>query len=129
MSPRTALVACALVLAVLLGWLGWPRSPGARIEQAGTDLHVVRLAAGAERWRIEIDDRAGAPAAVEEVVVEPVMVDMGHATEPVTARAGSPGRFDLPAPPLPMGGQWQVTVRFRAAGDADRAVLPLLHDR
>ncbi len=129
MRPRTALVASALVVAALLGWLVWPRPPGLRVEQAGTDRHVVRLATGDERWRIEVDDRTGAPAAVEEVVVEPVMVDMGHAAEPVTARADRPGRFDLPAPALPMDGQWQVTVRFHDPGGEESAVLPLLHTR
>lgn len=129
MSPRTALVASALVVAALLGWLAWPRSPAVRVEQAGTDRHVVRLAAGAERWVVEVDDRTGAPAAVEEVVVEPVMVDMGHAAEPVTARADRPGRFAVPAPLLPMDGQWQVTVRFRDPVGEESAVLPLLHAR
>jgi hypothetical protein len=128
-SPRTALLASALVVAAVLGWLAWPRPAGPRVEQAGTDRHVVRLAAGADRWTVEVDDRTGAPAAVDEVVLEPVMVDMGHAAEPVTARADRPGRFALPAPPLPMDGQWQVTVRFRDPGGEERAVLPLLHDR
>jgi hypothetical protein len=82
--------------------------------------------AGPNSLGIEVTDRAGTPVAPDEVVVEPVMPQMGHAFAPVTAQPEGQGRFRAPTADLPMAGPWQITVSLHDASGVDHVVLPLL---
>ncbi|WNV83996.1 FixH family protein [Umezawaea sp. Da 62-37] len=122
-----ALVALAAVLAVAF----WPAADVPTTAKASTARYTVRLSvddprAGPNSIGLEVTDPQGAPAAPDEVVVEPVMPQMGHAYPPVTATAEGPGRFRAAATDLPMAGPWQITVSLRDASGVDQVVLPLL---
>jgi hypothetical protein len=104
---------------------------GATTTSASGSRYTVRLSvddprAGPNSLGIEVTDRAGTPVAPDEVVVEPVMPQMGHAFAPVTAQPEGQGRFRAPTADLPMAGPWQITVSLHDASGVDHVVLPLL---
>lgn len=115
----------ALLVAATLWWLVHPAGAAA-VQQAGTDRHVVRVIThrGDDVWLVEVDDRAGRPASLRALVLEPVMPQMGHALEPVAAEESAPGRYRARVL-LPMSGPWQVTVRLRDDLGDEQVVVPV----
>jgi hypothetical protein len=116
-----AVVAVLAVLAVL----SWPR-PAEPVDVAGqAGAHQVRLlvetpAVGTRDLTLDVT------GAVERLVVAPTMVEMGHASAPVTATPGPPGRFQAPGVDFFMAGRWDVTVTVHGPDGADEVVLPVL---
>ena len=68
-----------------------------------------------------MNDRSGQPAAVDQVVVAPVMAAMGMAAPEQTAQLTAPGRYQLKGEFFSMIGEWQMNVRVSAAGKDDTA--------
>ncbi|MBM7773638.1 hypothetical protein JOD54_003842 [Actinokineospora baliensis] len=124
----------AIVAALLLGALVlWWTLPGDDTLdlRAGTGSYSVRLtvadpAVGANTVDLEVTDLAGAAITADEVTVEPVMVDMGHALAPTTATAGRPGHYRAERTDLPMAGPWELTVTIRHGRTTERAVFSLV---
>ena len=70
---------------------------------------------------IAVNDHSGQPAAVDQVVLAPVMEAMGMASPELTALPTSPGRYQIKGEFFAMIGEWQVNVRVSAAGKEDLA--------
>jgi hypothetical protein len=70
---------------------------------------------------IAVNDRSGQPAAVDQVVLAPVMPSMGMASPELTAQPTAPGRYQIKGEFFSMIGEWQVNVRVSAAGKDDMA--------
>jgi hypothetical protein len=70
---------------------------------------------------ITVNDRAGQPAAVDQVVIAPVMEAMGMASPELTAQPSAPGRYHVTGEFFSMIGEWEVDVRVSAAGKDDLA--------
>ena len=68
---------------------------------------------------IAVDARSGQPAAVDQVVLAPVMESMGMASPELTAQPIAPGRYQVKGEFFSMVGEWQVNVRVSAAGKDD----------
>jgi predicted acyltransferase len=118
-----AVSASAVVAALVL--LFWPRpaDPVDVVGQAGS--HQVRLLI--ETPAVGIQDLAlDVTGAVERLVVAPTMVEMGHASAPVTATAAAPGRFRASGVEFFMAGRWDVTVTVHGPDGTDDVVLPVL---
>ncbi|GAA2816565.1 FixH family protein [Kribbella solani] len=129
MIKRIAL-GCAVV-AVVAGLVLWYRTTLTGDKDAvvaGSDHYTVRLVDPKPKsgpWQVEITDRDGKPATLDEVVLEPAMARMGHATDPVTATFKSPGHYQAKGLELSMPGQWSITVRLRHGSDQDEVVVPV----
>lgn len=122
---RWAIATSALAVVAALALLCWPR-PAVPVDVAGqAGPHQVRLlietpAVGAHELTLDVT------GAVERLVVAPTMVEMGHASAPVTATPGVPGRFLAPDVEFFMPGRWDVTVTVHGPGGTDEVVLPVL---
>jgi hypothetical protein len=132
-SRRAIVASAALAVVVALVALVFRSTAGdgATTTSASGARYTVRLSVddprtGPNSLGIEVTDKAGAPVVPDEVVVEPVMPQMGHALAPVTALPEAPGRYRAPTADLPMAGPWQITVSLHDASGIDHVVLPLL---
>ncbi|SDD09157.1 FixH family protein [Actinokineospora iranica] len=134
MTPRGKAV-LAVTVAVVIAALVWVWRLGgddATLDlRAGTPSYAVRLTVadprvGANSVLVELTDTDGRPVAADEVTVEPVMVDMGHALTPVTAVAEGGGRYRADRTDLPMAGPWEITVAVRRASTTEHAVFSLI---
>ncbi|HEX6344907.1 FixH family protein [Umezawaea sp.] len=133
MSRRTVVASAVLAVVVALVALVVRSTAGggATTASASGERYTVRLSVedprtGPNSLGFEVTDRSGAPVLPDEVTVEPVMPQMGHALAPVTALPEGRGRFRAPAADLPMAGPWQITVSLHDASGVDHVVLPLL---
>jgi hypothetical protein len=122
---RWAVAVATLAVVAALTLLFWPRPthPADVIGQAGA--HRIRLlietpAVGIQDLTLEVT------GAVEQMVVAPTMVEMGHASAPVTARPTAPGRFHASGVEFFMPGRWDVTVIVHGPDETDEVVLPVL---
>jgi hypothetical protein len=91
-----------------------------------TDRYTVTFtldsaAFGERTGMIAVDDRSGQPAAVDQVVLAPVMDAMGMAAPELTAQPTAPGRYQVKGEFFSMIGEWHVDVRVSAAGKDDTA--------
>ncbi|MEO6087455.1 MAG: FixH family protein [Umezawaea sp.] len=132
-TRRTIVAAVALAAVITLLALVFRAAAGGgpTTATASTPRYTVRLSVddprtGPNSLGLEVTDVAGQPAAPDEVTVEPVMTQMGHALAPVTALPEAPGRYRAATADLPMAGPWQMTVSLRDASGVDHVVLPLL---
>lgn len=131
-KPVLLIATVAVVVAGVLAWLWWPSAEsGPTVLDASTASHSVRLSidnpkAGDNTVSLTITDSHGRAAPLDEVTVEPVMPQMGHALVPVPAIATGDGAFRAAPTALPMAGQWEITVTMRGAGGQDQVVFPLL---
>lgn len=122
---RWAIATSALAVVAALALLLWPR-PAVPVDVAGqAGPHQVRLlietpAVGAHDLTLDVTGY------VERLVVAPTMVEMGHASAPVPATPGAPGRFLAPDVEFFMPGRWDVTVTVHGPGGTDEVVLPVL---
>ncbi|WP_018684935.1 FixH family protein [Actinokineospora enzanensis] len=133
MTTRTrwAFAGVAAVLVVGLAVLLWPSSGRGVDLRASAGDYALRLTVddprvGANTVRVEVTDQAGGPVAADEVTVEPVMADMGHALAPVTATPDGPGRYTAAPTDLPMAGLWELTVTVRRDRTSAHAVFTLV---
>ena len=72
---------------------------------------------------IQIVDEAGQPASVTQIVVEPVMEQMGMAAPEVVAEPLSSGYYQAKGVVLSMIGEWSVRVRVTAGGNEEIATF------
>jgi hypothetical protein len=121
---RWAVAISVLAAVTALTLLVWPRpaDPVDVVGKAGS--HQVRLLI--ETPAVGIHDLTlDVTGAVERLVVAPAMVEMGHASAPVTATPAGPGRFQAPGVELLMPGRWDVTVTVHGPDGTDDVVLPV----
>ncbi len=132
---RTIGFAAATVLllaGILLVMRPWAAdSDGVTTMKTSTASYTVRLVAngprtGANTFDLEIKDRDGTPSAVDEVTIQPVMPQMGHAYPPVTAARLAPGRYRAENAVLPMSGMWRINVTLRGAKGVEQGYIPLI---
>jgi nitrogen fixation protein FixH len=120
----------AVVAAVILGLLVWPKPPGPVALRAGTSHYVVTATVDSARMGttdIEVDlaTRAGGPVGHAMVEIEAIMPLMGHATPPVSADSLGNGHYRAAQVPLMMTGPWELQVSIDAADGVDNLILPL----
>jgi hypothetical protein len=132
--PRRVLVGgaivAAVVAAVILGWLVWPKPPGPVALHAGTSHYVVTATVDSARMgttdiEVDLTTRAGAPVDHAMVEIEAIMPLMGHATPPVSADSLGNGHYRAAQVPLMMTGPWELQVSIDAADGVDTLILPL----
>ncbi|MEN9939155.1 MAG: hypothetical protein RLZZ387_5734 [Chloroflexota bacterium] len=113
----------ALLLAIaLLSACG----AGAPRQTAETDSYTVTFElAGAgmdERVAtVEVTDKSGQAVDAEQVVIAPVMRDMGMASPEVVAQRERPGRYTARGAFFSMLGEWEMDVRVSAGGAEETA--------
>ncbi len=110
--------ACLIaVLALILMGCG-ARSSTQAVQTARYQVQLTLDGTGfGERTAtIEVRDRAGAPVAAEQVVLAPVMRQMGMASPEVMAQPVAPGRYQAKGEFFSMTGEWEIDVRIQANG-------------
>ena len=95
-------------------------------QTAQTERYTVALTLdsasfGERTATIAVNDRSGQPAAVDQVVLAPVMEAMGMASPELKALPTAPGRYQIKGEFFSMIGEWQLNVRVSAAGKDDLA--------
>ncbi|MEC3975409.1 FixH family protein [Amycolatopsis sp. H20-H5] len=130
--PLVPIVVAALLVAAALAWLRWPGgTSGPTVTKTVAGAYTVQLSVdapklGTNTLAVDVADSGGKPVRLDEVTVEPVMPQMGHALTPVKATSDAPGRYLAADTVLPMSGQWELTVSLRGPAGAAQVVLPLL---
>ena len=95
-------------------------------QTAETERFAVRLTLdgagfGPRLATIDINDSSGQPVVADEVVIAPVMEEMGMLAPEVTAQAVAPGRYEARGEFFSMLGEWQIDVRVSAGGNEEVA--------
>ena len=130
MSARWVGATAVGTLAVaLLAWLLWPTGDAPTVLRADAGPLVVELSMGTPRLgansvRLDVTED-GRPARLTAVTVEPMMAQMGHALAPLPATPEDTG-YRVADLPLPMGGQWVLTVALHTADGRRDVDFPLL---
>jgi len=70
---------------------------------------------------ISVQDKSGQPAAVDQVVVAPLMESMGMASPEQTARPLGDGRYQVQGQFFSMLGDWEFDVRLSSGGKQEIA--------
>ena len=123
MSRQHLVVIAAIAAVVGAGiWLLWPKSMDDSAAATTAGPYLVQLIgespkAGVSPVTVEITGNGGQPSTPDSVTFEPAMPQMGHATTPVAAVAQGDGRYRADVD-LSMAGQWDITVRIAASGQA-----------
>jgi hypothetical protein len=114
-----------VAVVAVLAFLFWPR-PAQPVEVTGqAGDHRVRLLVGSPAVGLQ-DLTLEVAGTVDRLVVAPTMVEMGHASAPVTATPVAPGRFAAQDVEFFMPGRWDVTVTVHGPEGSDDVVLPVL---
>jgi hypothetical protein len=114
-------VIISLVLLFTLAACGSGITQTAQTERYTIAITLDSASFGERTATIAVNDRSGQPAAVDRVVVAPVMPSMGMADPEMLAQATAPGRYQLKGEFFSMIGEWDVNVRVSAAGKDDTA--------
>jgi hypothetical protein len=132
--PRRVLIGggivIAIVAAVILGWLVWPKPPGPVVLHAGTPQYVVTATVDSARVGttdidIDLTDRTGGPVDRATVQIEAIMPLMGHAGPPISADAMGNGHYRATQVPLMMTGPLELRLSIDAPNGVDHLTLPL----
>ena len=115
------LVILSLTLLFTLASCGSGITQTAQTERYTIALTLDSASFGERTATITVNDRAGQPAAVDEVVLAPVMQVMGMALPELVAQSTAPGRYQVKGEFFSMIGEWHVNVRVSAAGKDDLA--------
>jgi hypothetical protein len=115
------LVILSLVLLFTLAACGSSITQTAQTEHYTIALTLDSASFGERTATIAVNDRAGQPAAVDEVVLTPVMESMGMASPELVAQSTASGRYQVKGEFFSMIGEWHVNVRISAAGKDDLA--------
>jgi hypothetical protein len=115
------LVILSFVLLLTLAACGSGITQTAQTERYNVALTLDSASFGERTATIAVNDRSGQPAAVDQVVLAPVMEAMGMASPELTAQPTAPGRYQIKGEFFSMIGEWQVNVRVNAAGKDDLA--------
>jgi YtkA-like len=94
-----------------------------RTERYSVQMTLDRAQVGPRIITIAVNDSSGAPATVDQVVVAPVMSDMGMAEPEMVAAQVGPGRYEIRDEPFSMLGIWELTVRITAGGQEDTTMF------
>lgn len=94
-----------------------------RTERYTVQMSIDRAQVGLRTVTIVINDQSGAPATVDQVVLAPVMSEMGMAEPEMVATQVGPGRYEIKDEPFSMLGVWELTVRIAAGGQEDATVF------
>jgi hypothetical protein len=111
----------SLVLLLTLASCGNGITQTAQTERYTVAMTLDSASFGERTATIAVNDRSGQPAAVDQVVLAPVMEAMGMASPELTAQPSAPGRYQVKGEFFSMIGEWQVNVRISAAGKDDLA--------
>lgn len=120
---RRYVIVALLALAALLTACGGDGAQTARAGSYTVTLRMDEAAVGQRTAVIEVKDAQGQPAAVDSVVVAPVMRDMGMASPEIAAAPDGPGRYTAGAIEITMVGQWELDVRISAGGAEETATF------
>ncbi len=120
------LSSCHLVILSLALMLTLAACGSGITQTAQTDRYTIAITLdsasfGERTATIAVNDHSGQPAAVDQVVVAPVMAAMGMAEPEMTAQPTAPGRYQIKGDFFSMIGEWQMNVRVSAAGKDDMA--------
>ena len=115
------LVILSLILLFTLAACGSGITQTAQTERYTVALTLDSASFGERTATIAVNDRSGQPAAVDQVVLAPVMEAMGMAAPELTALPTAPGRYQIKGEFFSMIGEWQLNVRVSAAGKDDQA--------
>jgi hypothetical protein len=118
---RSSFVIFSLLLVFVLAACGSGITQTAQTERYNIEIMLDSASFGERTATIAVNDRSGQPAAVDQVVLAPVMVSMGMAAPELTAQPTAPGRYQVKGEFFSMIGEWQVNVRVSAAGKDDMA--------
>ena len=111
----------SLILAFVLAACGSSITQTAQTARYNIEITLDGASFGERTATIMVNDRSGQPAAVDQVVLAPVMVSMGMASPEMTAQPTAPGRYQVKGDFFSMIGEWQMNVRVSAAGKDDMA--------
>ena len=129
--PRLAAAAGVLAALVLAAVLLWPGDDSTEMV-GGTASYAITVepdadpAVGDNAMTVRVRDKDGGPVAADEVVVEPVMPEMGHTEPAVTATGVGAGDYRATGARLSMAGTWEITVTVRRSGTTESAAFPVL---
>jgi hypothetical protein len=98
----------------------------ARTEHYTVQLSLDGVGFGPREALVEVRDAAGNPVAADEVVLAPVMRQMGMASPEAAAQALAPGRYRATGDFFSMIGEWEIDVRVRAGGAEEVATFKVL---
>jgi hypothetical protein len=112
-----------LLAALVLASCGGSPEQTAQTERYTVTFRLEGGGIGERRAVIGVTDREGRPAAVEAVVLAPVMRDMGMASPEAAATPDGPGRYVAQGAFFSMLGAWEIDVRISAEGRDDRATF------
>jgi hypothetical protein len=123
-------IVVAIVVAVILGWLMWPKPPGPVVLHAGTSHYVITATVGSSRIGttdidIDLTNRTGGPVDRATVEIEAIMPLMGHATPSVSAYSVGNGHYRAAQVPLMMTGPWELQLSIDATNGVDHLTVPL----
>ncbi|WP_084467408.1 FixH family protein [Actinokineospora inagensis] len=129
---KTVVAAVLVLVAGVVGFLMWGRSSSSVFDQrSGSANYSVHLTIDSPRVgdntvQLDVSDLSGTPVKADEVTVEPVMVDMGHALTPTTALPAQQGNYRAEHTDLPMAGRWELTIAIRRAHTTERVTFALV---
>jgi hypothetical protein len=114
---------CRLLLLAALSFLA-ACGPGAVTQTNKTERYTVQFSVdkptiGARVFTIGVNDASGAPVTADQVVVAPVMREMGMASPEMVATPAGAGRYTAQGDSFSMLGEWQIEVRITAGGQDD----------
>ena len=111
----------ALLLVFTLAACGSGITQTAQTERYTVGLTLDSASFGERTATIVVNDRAGQPAVMDEVVLTPVMESMGMASPELVAQPTAPGHYQVKGDFFSMIGEWRVNVRLSEAGKDDLA--------
>ncbi len=133
METRRRLPALAVIVVVATALAAACSQPEPQSLQADTASYHVRLdldaaSLGRRTATIEITDAGGDPVDADQVVVTPVMAEMGMTRPALVADEIEPGRYRATGELFSMLGEWTLTVRVERAGADDEATFTVEAD-
>ncbi|HEU0041754.1 MAG TPA: FixH family protein [Jiangellaceae bacterium] len=131
METRRRLPALAVIAVV--AFVAACSQPPPQSLQADTPSYHVQLdldaaSLGRRTATIEVTDARGDPVDADQVVVTPVMAEMGMTRPALVADEVEPGRYRATGELFSMLGEWTLTVRIESAGADDEATFTVKAD-
>lgn len=115
-------LAIIAVLAIILSACGGNGiTQTSQTQRYQLQLTLDGLGFGQRTATIAVRDSGGQPVAADQVVIAPVMQQMGMAAPEIVAQPVAPGRYQAQGEFFSMLGQWEVDVRVSAGGAEDVA--------
>ena len=111
----------AMLATILAACGGAGFTQSSQTQRYTVQLTLDSLRFGQRTATIEVRDSGGQPVAADQVVLSPVMQQMGMAAPEVVAQPLAPGRYQAQGEFFSMLGQWEVDVRVSAGGAEDVA--------